>query len=375
MRKLLVLIIGCLTASQTFAQVTAVPDPNFEAFLEANGMGDGIPDNGQVLTANIENVTVLDLPSFAGISDLTGIEDFSALEFLDFSANNVVSVDLSQNIALTTLGCIFNQLTILDLSNNTQLEWISCQNNQLSTLLLNSENLSVIECWENQLTELDVSQATALTMLDCHINLITQFDISQNSNLTQLNIWANALTSLDVSNNEQLTYINCSYNNIQNLNISLNVELGVFLAANIPELTYLDMRNGNNEILGSVNVFGTDDLQCIFVDDASAPYLEDWFKDPFTTFVNNEAECDALDVSVFNKDSFLMYPNPAQEHITISVNTPTEFTLYSSNGAQIRKGVVPAGLSRISLSDLSSGLYFISVYTPNGTSIKKIIKN
>src|SRR5690606_19794739 len=148
-------------------------------------------------------------------------------------------------------------------------------------------------------------------MLDCHINLITQFDISQNVHLTQLNIWANALTSLDVSNNEQLTYINCSYNNIQSLNISLNPELGVFLTANIPELTHLDMRNGNNENLGSVNVFGTDGLQCIFVDDAEAPYLEDWYIAPFTTFVNNEVECDALSVPSFVKEGFLFYPIPA----------------------------------------------------------------
>src|SRR5690606_26042107 len=212
-------------------------------------------------------------------------------------------------------------------------------------------------------------------MLDCHINLITQFDISQNSNLTQLNIWANALRSLDVSNNEQLTYINCSYNNIQNLNISLNVELGVFLAANIPELTYLDMRNGNNEHLGSVNVFGTDDLQCIFVDDASAPYLEDWFKDPFTTFVNNEEECDALDVSLFNKNSFLFYPNPVQDKITVSINTFAEYTLYNLRGVKIMKGEFSAGISQISLSGLSNGMYFIAVNTQNGTSTKKLIKN
>ena len=375
MKRLSVLIIGCLMINQSFAQLTAVPDLNFEAFLEANGMGDGIPDNGQVLTANIENVTVLDLPSFAGISDLTGIEDFSALEFLDFSANNVASVNLSQNAALTTLGCIFNQLTILDLSNNTQLEWISCQNNQLTTLLLNSENLTIIECWENQLTALDVSQATALTDLDCHINFITELDISQNINLTELRCSSNLLTSLDTSNNVQLISLVCGYNNIESIDITQNPELGVFLPAHIPELTYLDMRNGNNENLGSVNVFGTDGLQCIFVDDAEAPYLEDWYIDPFTTFVNNEAECDALSVPSFVKEGFLFYPNPAEENITISINSVSEFTLYNANGVQVMKGAVSAGLSQISLSDLSAGIYFIIVNSQNGTFTKKLIKN
>lgn len=375
MKNLFFLIIVCFGVTQSQAQSTAVPDPNFEAFLEANGMGDGIPDNGLVLTANIENVAVLDLPSFADISDLTGIEDFSALEFLDFSTNNVASVDLSQNTALKTLGCIFNQLTTLDLSNNTQLEWISCQNNQLSTLLLNSENLSIIECWENQLTALDVTQAMALTILDCNINLLTELDISQNINLTQLKCSSNFLTSLNTSNNVQITYLVCGNNNIGSLDVTQNTELGVFLAANIPELTYLDMRNGNNEHLGSVNVFGTDDLQCIFVDDASAPYLEDWFKDPFTTFVNNEEECDALDVSLFNKNSFLFYPNPVQDKITVSINTFAEYTLYNLRGVKIMKGEFSAGISQISLSGLSNGMYFITVNTQNGTSTKKLIKN
>lgn len=374
MKNLLVLIVVCFMAIQSHAQLTAVPDPNFEAFLEANGMGDGIPDNGQVLTANIENVTVLDLPSSAGITDLTGIEDFVAVEFLDFSFNQVTSVDFSQNTVLTTLGCIFNQLTSLDLSNNTHLEWISCQNNQLNTLLLNSENLSVIECWENYLTALDVSQSTALTMLDCHINLIAQLDISQNINLTQLSCSSNSLTSLDTSNNLGLTYLNCGRNNIESLDIALNPELGVFLAPYIEELIYLDMRNGNNENLGSVGVWGTDDLRCIFVDDANAPYLEDWFIDPFTTFVNNEAECAALSIPSFANDGFLFYPNPAQNYITVSINTLAGFTLYNANGVQIMTGELSAGLSQISISSLSNGVYFMNVHGQNGISTKKLIK-
>ena len=33
-----------------------IPDDNFEAYLEANGMGDGIPNNDSVSIANIANV-------------------------------------------------------------------------------------------------------------------------------------------------------------------------------------------------------------------------------------------------------------------------------------------------------------------------------
>ena len=118
-----------------FCQFTEVPDPNFESFLEDNGMGDGIPNNGLI-----------------GVTDLTGIEGFSALEFLDFSYNQVNAIDLSQNLNLKLLGCAFNQLVNLDLTQNTQLEWVACMSNlSLTTISLNSEYLHTLEVHENSL--------------------------------------------------------------------------------------------------------------------------------------------------------------------------------------------------------------------------------
>jgi hypothetical protein len=57
MKKLL-LILLCLPMIG-FGQQTYVPDNNFEAYLEANGMGDGIALNDSVLTGNINTITTL----------------------------------------------------------------------------------------------------------------------------------------------------------------------------------------------------------------------------------------------------------------------------------------------------------------------------
>ena len=76
MIKVIFLLLSILSLNLCYSQYTLVPDPNFEDFLENNGMGDGVPDNGQVLTANIENVVTLNLDSQIGVTDLTGIEDF-----------------------------------------------------------------------------------------------------------------------------------------------------------------------------------------------------------------------------------------------------------------------------------------------------------
>ena len=68
---------GCwfMYPNLTYPQQTYVPDDNFEAYLEANGMGNGIANDDFVTTANISGVTNLDVYSL-NISDLTGIEDF-----------------------------------------------------------------------------------------------------------------------------------------------------------------------------------------------------------------------------------------------------------------------------------------------------------
>ena len=68
------------------------------------------------------------------ISDLTGIEHFTALEYLDCGSNLLTTLDVSANTALESLDCGNNQLTTLDVSKNTALKYLSCEGNQLTTL-------------------------------------------------------------------------------------------------------------------------------------------------------------------------------------------------------------------------------------------------
>ena len=362
-----------LSVNLGYAQFTSVPDPNFESFLEANGMGDGIPNNGLVLTANIENVTDLILPPGGGISDMTGIEDFLSLEFLVLNSNPISTIDLSQNTALTTLGCRDGQLTSLDLSNNTQLEWLSCQGNQLTSLLLNSQNLMILECFDNSISNLDLSQASGLVMLNCQQNALSTLDISQNINLEELICSNNGISALDVSNNLSLSFLNCANTGIKNLDLSTNVNLIGLLGSSIEELSFLDLRNGNNANM-NVDVRGTDDLRCILVDDASASYLDNWFIDPFTTFVNNQEECDALGITDYRRQNLFLYPNPTSEFILVSTETTGEFSIVTIQGKEIKSGILSSNLNRISVSDLPDGLYFIKIFMGNKIASEKLIK-
>ena len=131
---------------QTFILKTYVPDDNFENYLEANGMGDGIQLNDSINFWAIEMLINLDV-SNQNISDLTGIEDFTVISSLDCSNNNLTNLDLIQNNYLQILDCSYNQLTSLTIIFNPLQAFqnyssLICNNNQLASLDLSQSNCS-----------------------------------------------------------------------------------------------------------------------------------------------------------------------------------------------------------------------------------------
>jgi len=56
MKKLLIILL-CLPFIG-FGQLTMIPDANFEAYLEGNGMGNGIANDNYVSTANIDMINI-----------------------------------------------------------------------------------------------------------------------------------------------------------------------------------------------------------------------------------------------------------------------------------------------------------------------------
>ena len=89
MKKLLLVLF--ILPLFTLAQQTYVPDDNFEQVLINLGY-DSILDDS-VTTSNINTLSSLDI-SASNISNLTGIEDFTALSYLDCSLNQISSLDV-----------------------------------------------------------------------------------------------------------------------------------------------------------------------------------------------------------------------------------------------------------------------------------------
>ena len=174
------------------------PDAKFRQYVAENFDKD---DDGALSAEEIEAVTEIKVSNM-GISDLTGIEHFTALESLRCEYNNLTSLNVNNNPALEILGCGDNQLTSIDLSSNPALKSLNCYNNELTSLDVSSNPaLATLDCFINQITSLDVSKNTALTYLQCGHNNLTSLDLSNNEALEFLTCYGNQLTSLDLSNN------------------------------------------------------------------------------------------------------------------------------------------------------------------------------
>ncbi len=232
-------------------QYTLIPDPNFENVLIAKGIDiDG--KNGKVRTESIANVTQLNAYDLTNkITDLTGIQDFTALEYLDCSNGALTTLDLSKNLKLKTLYFRYNKLTSLDLSKNTNLTYLSGSDNLLTTIDLSQNTaLTTVYLYNNKLTAFDASKNTALATLSVYSNQLTSLEFSKNTALKTLDVSSNLLTSIDVSKNIVLTSFTPLNNKLTSLDISSNVALTSINVSN-NQLTILD--TSKNLLLTSIN--------------------------------------------------------------------------------------------------------------------------
>ena len=288
MRALGKIIIFIIVPFFTFGQkLTYIPDNNFEQKL-IHLEYDDVLDNW-VLTESIDTITSLTV-NWEWISDLTGIEDFISLIYLDCSGNDLAELNVSNNINLTHLDCHWNNLTELDLSdninlthldtyfndsigelnlsNNTSLLDLNCNGNNLSELNLSSNTeLTHLNCGNTNISSLDVSNNLELVYLQFGVSptnnaKLLELDVTNNLNLKLLDIYEHNLSELDVSNNTELIHLSCYNNNLTELDVSKNTELiRLYCSGNniecvqvwdvdyAIEQTYSFM-NENNEVMG-----------------------------------------------------------------------------------------------------------------------------
>lgn len=263
------------------AQNVLIPDANFKTELVNNA---SINSNGDT------EIQLTEAQAFTGtinvgnksISDLTGIEAFTALSSLNCYNNSLTSLDVSANTALRNLQCYNNQLTSLDVSNNTALLWLWCNRNQLTSLdVTNNTTLTRLYCNNNQIPSLDVTNNTALTHLQCSDNLLTSLNVTLNTALTSFHCTNNQLSTLDVTNNIALTDLGCRGNQLPSLDVTNNTALigldcsnNLLTTLNVSNNTALTNLSCSNNQLSILDVSNNTALQSLFCSDNQLSVLD-----------------------------------------------------------------------------------------------------
>ncbi len=327
--KTLLYILLLSISTTAFAQITQIPDPNFEQALIDLGIdSDGIV-NGQVLTSDIENVTNLNVNN-KGIHDLTGIEGFAALETLDVSFNQVESLSFTQNLALREV--IFNHslwLSEIDLTNNVNLE-----------------------------------------LLRSSFSSLSELDLTNNTKLLEL-----VLGEPAPSANHGIEY----------LDLTQNTMLQKLQLINLEFLQTADLRSGNNTILTDVFVECTVDgggfcepFPCFMVDDVVAAQNNQFPYSEWEALVTYSEDCTA-GLNDNKAATYSIHPNPAKSELFITAQNTTEnlkIKIFNIEGKLLSNQTLEvANQTSIDVSNLKNGIYFLNIEDENGnTTIKKFIK-
>ncbi|WP_051662715.1 T9SS type A sorting domain-containing protein [Flavobacterium sp. KJJ] len=382
---------------------TLIPDPNFEDKLIALGI-DKDGKNGKVKTADINNITLLDV-SNSNISDLTGLEDFAALKYffctsnklttvdfsknlmlenVDVSENNLTSLDVSKNIKLRSLRFSQNQISSIDISKNINLESLDFNYNKVTEIDLTNHNLTLLNCRRNNITVLDLSKQTNLVTLDCGFNSIASLDLTANKKIEVIGCDLLELTSLDVSENKELLLLNAFGNKLTTLDVSQNPKLKALYVEYNP-LTSLNIQNGNNKnfILPSqtgkkselsiyTSFLGNKSLNCIKVDDPDYS-TANWSKIKEANTVYSATCSLGLEESVFDK--VVLYPNPTKGEVNINNIALEKATVYNSIGQLVKTFTLDSSNTNntIDLSGLPRGVYYVYLINQDAASAKKII--
>ena len=252
--------------------------------------------------STIKTITSLDLKN-SDISNLTGLENFTALTELNLTNNNITDIS-----ALSGM----ENLTILNLSDNSSIKSnISTISTKTSLVNLNISNIGV----------------SNLGFISNLVN-IQSLNISSNNinNLSQLS-GLSRLTKLDVSNNKNLTTLDyiLSHTNLVDLNIS---NTGIANLTGIKVLSNLEVLNVRN--LQAQDLYPITETYYNEVEQEEKAYLEKISKLDFSyttglsfyqlSFLKNLTEVYMMGNNIYSIDNIcnlpkLNYINLEENHI------------------------------------------------------------
>ena len=80
-----------------------------------------------------------------------------------------------------------------------------------------------------------------------------------------------------------------------------------------------------------------------------------------------------LSISNFDDDEIVLYPNPSKNLLFVTKNENYNYKIFDVNGRLIKEGIIEN--KTINTSEISNGIYIISIFSDNFSVDKKFIKN
>ncbi len=394
MKKALV-FISIFNVITIFAQLTLIPDSNFEQELINLGYDDVI--SGDVLTVNIENVIELDLFN-KNISDLTGLRDFVSLETLEVSSNPITTLDVSNNYNLQFLYNMFNpdilninldnctylkeflsvgsNLNTINLDFNIRLEVLWLSDNNLTSINLNN-NVELHELFldfGNSISNININNLPLIEQLQISGNPISTLNTTNNPLLKILHVNTTNLSVLEIESNILLEELGISNTNINTINLSLNTNLKTF---HFDSLAMVSIDLTNKPLLNTVISQHNFNLECVQVDNVidatnGTGIYQNWnfFNCPNYYFSEN---CTLGISENLIANSITLYPNPTNNYVRIN-NTSNEeiikVIIYDNLG---KKVTTFHSDYYFTVNNLTNGIYNVVLKTASGKTISKKI--
>lgn len=318
------LLLLLINYSFVFSQVINIPDINFKTKLinaSTNNQTAGntvidINNNDEIEQSEALQVTYLFL-AVSNISDLTGIEYFTNVQYLFVNVNLIANLNILQLTQLKQLRCDNNNLSVLNLTGLSLLEGLNISNNNFNN-----------------------------------------FDFSNLPNLKGLSCSNNQLTTLDFSQNNMLSSLYCKNNN----------------------LTYINLKNGINHDFSNVNFndcwkTGNPNLATICVDTSELASVQNHLNNCGTAQTINITSNCGLGSEEFTANKVVLYPNPTNNFVTLH-NEEGFFTtvvIYNYLGQELKRLSVIDEVVEIDLSNFNSGIYFFNLLGEKN-EIVKIVK-
>ena len=194
-----------------------------------------------IVSMNIDNY-------YPFLTDLSGIEYLSNLEYLYCSQLEIESLDVSSLKKLKQLRCNDNpDLKTLNVSGLTNLETLECSNTGLTSLDVRGlENLQQLLCENSKSLSLTLGTHLNLIELSCNGCNLSSLDVSSFTALEKLDCGNNQnLKSLTLGNLSALTYLMCYRCQLSTLDVSGLTNLSD-LGCEENKLSELDLRNNEN---------------------------------------------------------------------------------------------------------------------------------